>query len=582
MDQKKRTGSRDRGRGRDFTAVIAGESCSVQSEGVTNITDIIRSGLKKYMQGEVPLDHLKVNFAQLDNFAGKLVGNLYVLESSFSTVVPENNSMSINTHCNLNSCDVVLCNADLWHRRLGHLSKSSTKHITSLPQIDSTDAPCDVCPLAKMHKLPFASSAIRTKSTFDLVHMDIWGPYKEPTTFACHYFLTIVDDFSRSTWTFYMKYKSQSLETFQNFCKLVLSQFNKHVKCIRTQTTELNFLVSLSNLPFVILGDAILSATHLINRFPTAILAWKTPYEVLYDKPLSYSHLRTIGCLYYAIRADPRRSKFDKRGSKCVLIGYPPGQKAYKLYDLDSKLTFIFRDVQFLEHFFPFAHDQHPTDSFPLPTIPLTADIDDYILSPPPSENPATQSSPPSSTNTVRNTDSILPVRRSQRTHTKPSWLTDFVCHLTDNSSSPTITTFIPAYLGFVASLSLLQEPRSYRQASSSSQWVDAMNQELKALELNQTWVVVSLPLGKHAIGCKWVYKVKLKDDGSVERYKARLVAKGYTQVEGVDYTDRFSPITKSVMVRLFLAIATAFKWPIHQIDINNAFLHGHLEEESI
>ncbi|KAL2232692.1 UNVERIFIED_CONTAM: Retrovirus-related Pol polyprotein from transposon RE1 [Sesamum indicum] len=106
------------------------------------------------------------------------------------------------------------------------------------------------------------------------------------------------------------------------------------------------------------------------------------------------------------------------------------------------------------------------------------------------------------------------------------------------------------------------------------------MNQELQALERNKTWEIVPLPSGKRLIRCKWVYKIKLKDDGSVERYKARLVAKGYTQVEGVDYTECFSHVVKAMMVRLFLAIGTAFKWPIHQIDINNAFLHGHLDEE--
>ncbi|KAL0347901.1 UNVERIFIED_CONTAM: Retrovirus-related Pol polyprotein from transposon RE2 [Sesamum angustifolium] len=106
------------------------------------------------------------------------------------------------------------------------------------------------------------------------------------------------------------------------------------------------------------------------------------------------------------------------------------------------------------------------------------------------------------------------------------------------------------------------------------------MGHKLDALEKNHTWDVTTLPNDKKAIGCKWVYKSKLRNDGSVERYKARLVAKDYNQIEGVDYVERFSPVGKTVTVRVFLAIASAYEWPLHRLDINNACLHGYLDEE--
>ncbi|PKI43274.1 hypothetical protein CRG98_036360 [Punica granatum] len=106
------------------------------------------------------------------------------------------------------------------------------------------------------------------------------------------------------------------------------------------------------------------------------------------------------------------------------------------------------------------------------------------------------------------------------------------------------------------------------------------MAEELRALELNGTWTLSTLPYGKKPVDCKWVYKVKRHADGSVERYKAHLVAKGFTQVEGVDFTKTFAPVAKLVTVRCFLAVAVVKKWEIHQMDVHNAFLHGHLHEE--
>ena len=105
------------------------------------------------------------------------------------------------------------------------------------------------------------------------------------------------------------------------------------------------------------------------------------------------------------------------------------------------------------------------------------------------------------------------------------------------------------------------------------------MKSEIDALQANGTWSLVSLPPHKRPIGCKWVYKVKLKADGTVERYKARLVAKGYSQVEGIDYQEIFSPTTKLTTLRCLLTVAATRNWFIHQLDVQNAFLHGDLHE---
>ncbi|CAM9001561.1 unnamed protein product [Rhodiola kirilowii] len=106
------------------------------------------------------------------------------------------------------------------------------------------------------------------------------------------------------------------------------------------------------------------------------------------------------------------------------------------------------------------------------------------------------------------------------------------------------------------------------------------MNKEISALEQNETWTISNLPPEKRAVDCKWVFKVKHHSDGTIERYKARLVAKGFTQVEGIDYHDTFAPVVKMTTVRCVLVVAAARNSPLYQLDVNNAFLHGSLDED--
>ncbi|GKC02577.1 putative reverse transcriptase domain-containing protein, partial [Tanacetum coccineum] len=137
-------------------------------------------------------------------------------------------------------------------------------------------------------------------------------------------------------------------------------------------------------------------------------------------------------------------------------------------------------------------------------------------------------------------------------------------------------SAFSTNHKAFLAAITNNEEPKCFKQAAQDARWREAMQKEVKALEKNGTWTLEYLPEGKRAIDSKWVYKIKFKPNGEVEKYKARLVAKGFNQMEGVDYHDTFTP--KPVTVRTLLAVAVKRDWIIHQLDVNNAFLHGDLD----
>ncbi|GJR55796.1 ribonuclease H-like domain-containing protein [Tanacetum coccineum] len=113
-------------------------------------------------------------------------------------------------------------------------------------------------------------------------------------------------------------------------------------------------------------------------------------------------------------------------------------------------------------------------------------------------------------------------------------------------------------------------EPTCYEEVVLDSNWIDVMNAEIEALNENQTWVIVDLPTNRKAIGNKWIYKIKYKSSGDIDRCKARLVVKGFNQKEGIDFDENFSLVVKMSTVRCIIALSVTSNWPLFQLDSAN------------
>ena len=126
----------------------------------------------------------------------------------------------------------------------------------------------------------------------------------------------------------------------------------------------------------------------------------------------------------------------------------------------------------------------------------------------------------------------------------------------------------------------LQTEPPSLTIASKIPEWTAVMQDEFDALQCQNSWSLVSLPAGQNIIGCRWAYKLKRNSNGLISHYKARLVAKGFHQQLGLDFNETFSLVVKLPTVQIILSLAAQHWWPLQQLNISNAFLHGFLKED--
>ena len=466
-----------------------------------------------------------------------------------------------------------------------------------------------LCQLGKQTVLPFNKSVSHALSSFDLIHSDVWGPSPIPTQGESRYFVIFVDDFSRYTWIYLFKNRSELSQIYRDFTKMIETQFSKPIKVFRSDNAHeftdilhqsgiiphsscagtsqqngraerklryiLDVVVPLL-LPLLLLlrfGGKLL-LLPFIPSIGVRLLLLRTKLLMVYClvllPPMIYSEFLDVSVLFFFTSMN--ETNFSLVLVYVVFLGMVFVKKGYRCYDPISKRLRVSRHVVFWEHkmFYKIPHvpespissidpvlDLFPEETPPtiLALTPSTSDLPSDeppapIIDVPYDTAPAVDPAGPSNSHALR---------RSHRVTTLPSHLRDFHCF---------------------SALAYLQEPQSFREASSNPLWQQAMKEELDALHNTGTWDLIDLPPGKSAIGCKWIYKIKTRSDGTVDCYKARLVARGFTQEYGIDYEETFAPIARLSSVRTLIAISAARRWPLFQMDVKNVFLNGELAEE--
>lgn len=389
----------------------------------------------------------------------------------------------------------------------------------------------------------------------------------------------------------------------------------------RTLMERARAMLHASGVDWKFWNEAVITANYLKNRCPTKAFGKqfvdKTPAEIWFGAKPDLSIIKVFGSTCYNHIPTENRKKLDTKSEKCIMLGYGATFGTYRIWDVNKNKLIIGRHVTFNER--------------PILNRAKIIEISDSEAA---SEEPQQQNNSEEESSDeldeeeledtlVDETDESFADANDKTIHdtnmegignignnihgTKMGStgdINDKVHGVMENNTgnndlrrSKRIRKPVDRYGDFEydnfefgnmahalsANEYVQNDPISLKEAGQRSdwpQWKIAVNEEYSSLMKNNTWSLCKLPRGRKTVSCKWVFKLKQKANGEVDKYKARLVARGFTQSKGFDYNETYSPTAKLTTFRVLLAIAVQHDYYIHQMDVKCAFLNGHLNEE--
>ncbi|CAF4808934.1 unnamed protein product [Pieris macdunnoughi] len=428
------------------------------------------------------------------------------------------------------------------------------------------------------------------------------------------YFVCFTCDYSRFRLVYFLKRKSEVIDKVKEMLQFVKNQRGRPVKVFQCDgggefvngaiqnlmksegtkmvvtnpyTPQQNGCAERSNrtlddlartmlvskvLPKFLWAEAVNAVVYILNRTGPSSVEGKTPYELFVEKSVHLNRFHIFGTVCYLMVPKERRKKWDAKGAQGVFVGYSDDIDGFRVWIKDTRNVIRSREVVFGPE-----HSSKVLALFPAEATekdPVVEEIEDHLenLNSPRVLNLPEVPNPALPDQVVDAEPRIEEFDETPKTAKEP-----IQRRLRDRSTLQKPVRFNEMFLAE------LDEPRSYKEAMESADhvhWKAAMKEEMSSLEENGTWTLTELPPGRKTIANRWVFRIKRDAEGKICRYKARLVAKGYSQREGIDYNETFSPVARFDTIRAILSIAAKEHLKLAQFDVKTAFLNGFLDEE--
>ncbi|GJX73189.1 retrovirus-related pol polyprotein from transposon TNT 1-94 [Tanacetum coccineum] len=439
-------------------------------------------------------------------------------------------------------------------------SLASKELVRNLPKLKFDQRFCDACKIGKQaHASDKAKNIVSTTRCLELLHIDLFGPSAVRSYGGNHYTLVIVDDYSRYTWTRFLKDKTEAFDQFKIFIKKIQNQLGCSIVSIKTdhgsefdnemqfgefcnangithnfsalRTPQSNSVVARKNrtlqemsrnmlseqsLPQKFWCNAVYTSTYILNRILIRSILGKTPYELLRGRKPTLDYFKVFGSKCFILNTKDYLTKFDPKSYEGIFLGYSQNSKAYIILNKHNRKVEESLNVTF---------DETP---------------------------------PPSKTSPL--VDDDLDEEEAIKVTEKKNLENDIV-----DGNFREID---------------INKPKNVNEALTNDSWIVAMQEELNQFVANDVWELVLQPRNMTIIGTKWVFRNKLDGNDIVSRNKVRLVAQGYNQQEGINYDETYAPVARLESIRILLAYACALDFKLFQMNVKSVFLNGFINEE--